>query len=386
MIAQYLVILAFGLCHFGRRNLPSPVKEEVIKKRIVELDALRGIAALMVVLFHFTKDRPEQELGFKLGVTGVDIFFMISGFVIFMSLRHIKRGREFVINRFARLYPTYWAAVTFTFIAICAKAFFSNDPNVTAAPISHYLANMTMFQHYFRVPDLDGPYWTMIVEMLFYLLMLALFKLNLLKHIRAIGFLICLAVLTNLIIVKSGLLRNYSFICPLLDHFPLFYAGIIFYKIFIKAVKSNINYLILAFCLVLQVAIYDQGGRAKYFISQMEYAGMLIFFFGVFWLFIKGKLKFIISKPSLFLGKISFSLYLIHQFISIDVIIPYLEKQLGINFWISCAMTLPVVLILGSLVTFFIEIPYSARLKQYLRGKFLMQESKKVKRKETVSM
>lgn len=53
--------------------------------RYTELDALRGIAALMVVFFHFTMDRPQGQMGFKLGVTGVDLFFIISGFVIFMS-------------------------------------------------------------------------------------------------------------------------------------------------------------------------------------------------------------------------------------------------------------------------------------------------------------
>src|ERR1044072_9360250 len=86
--------------------------------RIKELDALRGIAALMVVFFHYTFWRPQAKLGFNLGTTGVDLFFMISGFVIFMSLLHINQSKEFVINRISRLYPGYWACVTFTFIAL----------------------------------------------------------------------------------------------------------------------------------------------------------------------------------------------------------------------------------------------------------------------------
>ena len=91
-------------------------------KRFHELDALRGIAALMVVFFHFTIGRAEAKLGFKLGTTGVDLFFIISGFVIFMSLSKVKSSLDFVINRVSRLYPTYWVSVTFTFILIKLKS------------------------------------------------------------------------------------------------------------------------------------------------------------------------------------------------------------------------------------------------------------------------
>ena len=68
-----------------------------ISNRLQELDALRGIAALMVVLFHFTMGRQEANLGFKLGTTGVDLFFIISGFVIFMSLSKVKNSKDFIM-------------------------------------------------------------------------------------------------------------------------------------------------------------------------------------------------------------------------------------------------------------------------------------------------
>jgi peptidoglycan/LPS O-acetylase OafA/YrhL len=52
-------------------------------KRYDELDVLRGFAALFVLFFHLTLFRNEAKYGFQLGITGVDLFFMISGFVIF---------------------------------------------------------------------------------------------------------------------------------------------------------------------------------------------------------------------------------------------------------------------------------------------------------------
>ena len=74
-------------------------KQQGNRIRLLELDALRGIAALMVVLFHFTMDRPEMNLGFKYGVTGVDFFFIISGFVIFLTLSNTKNWKDFVQKR-----------------------------------------------------------------------------------------------------------------------------------------------------------------------------------------------------------------------------------------------------------------------------------------------
>ncbi len=108
-------------------------------KRYQELDSLRGVAALMVVVFHFTMGRKEGQYLFNLGNTGVELFFIISGFVIFMSINKMKNSKEFIINRFTRLYPTYWTCVTFTFILIA----WSSTWNEALAKVSFikYLAN-----------------------------------------------------------------------------------------------------------------------------------------------------------------------------------------------------------------------------------------------------
>ena len=85
-------------------------------QRYRELDALRGLAAMLVVLFHYSWGRPENRFEFSVGNTGVDLFFIISGFVIFMSLEKAENLRQFVGNRFARLYPAYWVCVILTYI------------------------------------------------------------------------------------------------------------------------------------------------------------------------------------------------------------------------------------------------------------------------------
>jgi len=130
---------------------------------------MRGIAALLVVLFHLTLSAPEAHYGFELGVTGVDLFFIISGFVILMTVQKAKHWTDFVVSRISRIYPTYWACVTFTAILLLLT---QHSPWLWF--IWKYGINMTMFQVYLHVPDIDGPYWTMIIEMLFYIFMLGL--------------------------------------------------------------------------------------------------------------------------------------------------------------------------------------------------------------------
>ncbi len=200
--------------------------------RSPELDSLRGIAALMVVFFHFTMGRPEAAFGLKLGTTGVDLFFIISGFVIFMSLNKITNSMDFVIKRISRLYPTYWASVTFSFLILTSFTIYKNQ-GFAKIDLIKYLGNMTMFQYYLNIPDLEGPYWTMIIEMIFYMAIVFLFQFKLLKYLNIIGIsLSILFVILEFFWADEILVEKIVWWIPLLPFIPLFFAGIIFYKIY----------------------------------------------------------------------------------------------------------------------------------------------------------
>lgn len=90
--------------------------------RLAEVDALRGIAAMSVVLFHYTTRFTElfappysPTISFQNGHYGVNLFFIISGFVIFMTLERTSKPMDFVISRFSRLFPAYWFAIFLTY-------------------------------------------------------------------------------------------------------------------------------------------------------------------------------------------------------------------------------------------------------------------------------
>ena len=88
-------------------------------KKIQNIQALRGIAVLSVVFFHLIPI--EQKYGgstsilptfFQFGMFGVDLFFVISGFVMVTVAKGKyqlpKQALKFVYRRVSRIYPTYW--------------------------------------------------------------------------------------------------------------------------------------------------------------------------------------------------------------------------------------------------------------------------------------
>jgi peptidoglycan/LPS O-acetylase OafA/YrhL len=141
---------------------------------LYELDGLRLLAALCVVVFHYTFSGPVGETttvafpelaGFsQYGYLGVDLFFLISGFVVLMSAWG-RSPRAFAVSRLARLYPAYWvgiAATTLVTVTLGAGLF--------DVSIGQVLVNLTMFQAVPNVANVDVVYWTLWTEMRFYFL------------------------------------------------------------------------------------------------------------------------------------------------------------------------------------------------------------------------
>ena len=335
--------------------------------RLQPLDALRGIAALGVVLFHFTLGRDGYENIFRFGTTGVDLFFMISGFVIFMSLEKADSLRTFIINRFSRLYPAYWMGVVFSFLLISIHFQYSQKYPIEN-PWQTFACNLTMFQYYLGVSDLEGPYWTMNVEMLFYLFMAVIFVAGRLKHMFAIGSALCLLLLGSAFYVDTlGWLKEIFMKLPLLYHFPLFFAGIAFYGKYKTSWTKGRFLFAIALAFVAQMALFPHTWRACKHMSQWEYLIVLSLFFSTFTLFAKGKLEGITNPVTLFFGKISYPLYLTHQYLRINLIIPYLMWKHDMPLWqASLLVALPASIIVAYTIHYLAEVKATRWLKEKL--------------------
>lgn len=139
------------------------------------LDIVRFLSSL-AVMFHHT-------FSFYYGKLGVYLFFIISGFVIYYSLG--KGTKEYVIGRFLRLYPLFWVCCTITYLV---TLWYGNN-----VPVTRYLLDMLMFNDGKIAHMVDGSYWTLTFELLFYFyigIFVALFSTKRLEWFYSIWLLI----------------------------------------------------------------------------------------------------------------------------------------------------------------------------------------------------
>lgn len=144
-------------------------------KRLNLLQFYRGIAALLVVLFHIddmTQQRLNQEYLFNVfasGWSGVDYFFTLSGFIMIYVHRSAigKRGKlkEFLIKRAVRIYPIYWIITGVVLAFFLVMPGFANPNDLNLLRIIHSL----LLIPYNDKPILDVG-WTLVLEIFFYLL------------------------------------------------------------------------------------------------------------------------------------------------------------------------------------------------------------------------
>lgn len=214
------------------------------------LDAVRLFAALAVVLYHFTARAhdpwragtvssdifPDLSNFTVFGQFGVDLFFIISGFVILMS----AWGRDvpsYVTSRVTRLFPGYWAAVLLT----AALLIFIWSPADKHVDFTDVAVNLTMVQEAFDVPMVDGVYWTLWFELRFYVL-IAILMLFGLTGARVLAFAAIwptAAVLADA--AGAGLVSNVL----IAEYAPMFAGGMALYMV-ARDKRNLLAWLVLA--------------------------------------------------------------------------------------------------------------------------------------------
>lgn len=168
--------------------------------RLAWLDALRGIAALVVVFDHssysfMAEFRRQLMPEFNTSRYGIMVFFLVSGYIIPASLERRGCVRTFWVGRLFRIYPL-WAVVVTAFLAanllgLAEIREFGNQGAVSVA-----VAHITLLQELLGTPNLLLVLWTLSYEMSFYLLVVALFSVRI--HQRSAETAVALAVLAAL--------------------------------------------------------------------------------------------------------------------------------------------------------------------------------------------
>ncbi|CAA6821202.1 MAG: Unknown protein [uncultured Thiotrichaceae bacterium] len=322
--------------------------------RLLELDALRGLAALAVVFYHYfyrydTLYQHDDNIAVKwaqFGHFGVELFFMVSGFVIFWTLHRVKAPLDFIVSRFSRLYPTYWVSLAFTYMIISVFGLSGRE-----VPLTEALGNMLMFHQYLGIEHVDGVYWTLTVELTFYFWVFCLFLMNSLSKVEYVFItMVGFSVLDGLGYLNIPKPVYAAFI---LKYISFFLAGICFYKI-THDMKANKTWVILGMSLLSTIAVYSYG----------EFL-LFCFFYIIFYLASSGNLRFLTYKPLVLLGSISYPLYLIHQNLGYVVINAFYQFKWHPLAGILLALVLSV--IVAYVLARFVEKPAVASIRQFYR-------------------
>lgn len=357
--------------------------------RLRVLDGLRFAAALAVVLFHLTgRDSVAWAESVRVvfpflsrftiyGGFGPYLFFMISGFVVLMS----AWGRDlpsFLGSRVGRLYPAYWVAVLVTATVIVLNQHII--PTWSSLGLPGVAMNLTMFQSAFAVPHVDGVFWTLWVELKFYLLLVVMILVGITrKRILALCLiwpvLAALAVRSEAVLLAQLLEPNYA---------PFFCIGILLYLLYRDGWSGTAGLLLaLNYCFALWVC------AAHYIPWSMSVAGAPVSFRGLAVLLTLSIAAIVAATLTpvsrvdwrwlTVLGALTYPLYLIHQ-------VPgwVLLHRLGpvLPAYVAVAVVILVMLGFAYLVHRFVEKPLGPRLRRAVErdlGRVLEQEQSLVR-------
>ena len=291
-----------------------------------------------------------------------------------MTLNHVRSAKAFVINRFAWLYPIYWVCVALTFALLLANTLWINNTLVPLSDYFQFAVNLTMLQHYFGIADLDGPYWSLAVELAFYAVMLLLYTRQAIQ--KTIPILTTLVALEMTIALATRYLpgndllsgiSTFSNYLYLIHSLPLFLSGVFFYSIYTKG-GTLARYGGIVFCYIAQILEYPSRHVDMFGLKPIGYAAELAVFYILFVLFVHKNAGFLINKPTLFLSRISYALYLFHQYIILKFIIPYFDAKLKWPYFITCFIAIVIVVMIATINTLFIHEPLRNKVKRLLHG------------------
>jgi peptidoglycan/LPS O-acetylase OafA/YrhL len=300
---------------------PLPIEATTTRRRFEALDLLRAVAILAVLLFHYTF-RGAAADGFttisvpalipitKYGFLGVQLFFVISGFVIAYSAEE-RAALSFAIARVARIYPAFVFCMTATFLVTLA----ASEPRFAASTVE-WLANLFIFAPALKQPFMDSAYWSIADEIIFYGWMFAFMVVSPLRRKIDSAVLAWLIISTiNETFLQSTLLRRLF----ITDQSGFFCAGLALYEIFRGRRSPTV---ILMLCLSCLVAV-DQAlksaawARLHYTVDLSSMAIVGIVLASIAAVAIATYVRMPRASRNLLtgVGSVTYPLYLLHQYV-----------------------------------------------------------------------
>jgi peptidoglycan/LPS O-acetylase OafA/YrhL len=335
---------------------------------VESIQIMRGIAAMLVVLLHISIKGDQYGNGalgqFFIGGAGVDLFFIISGYIMCIS----TAGKPlnfygFMVHRIRRIIPLYWFSTT------VALAIYLYNPGLinTSGGETSIWASYTLIPTGKRYLNSNG--WTLSYEFFFYLIFGLFIYKGTDRTIRISSIIL-------LLLVTTGLCINYNGLPFYFTTHPLyleFIFGMACYYFFNKKMirlapvyaitLCLLGVLLLALELFFKLPDQDKGRSLFWGVP------MLLLFIGILSLegFIQRSTS-AMKKLLLQIGDSSYSLYLFHPFALSGTAMCLKRLHMTSNPWVFAVILLVSAVAIGYLVYWFIEKPLTSFVKRKLLG------------------
>lgn len=300
--------------------------------RIYQFDGLRGILAIWVILFHLDSTMVNEAIAnnyiVELGVLAVDVFFGLSGFVIFLNYRQTKLSfSSFMEKRLKRLYPMMFFSTTLYLSFYLLKHLINGSSPELQLFIDYFrsvfLINSTNFFTSENYLGLNFPSWSVSVEVILYAIfgfvVLVTKRLDMFKTMFVIS-LFCIIILGyNNVFFEPGFgvwRGTLSFSVGMITAHLDIRKNNRFKQLHEKFLMRWVNMIAIIF-LLLMIHESEIDGLNIIYVPLLVFLSLQGVLYSCGWLY-----TILISEPFQFLGKISYSMYLNHALFL--AIIPFL--------------------------------------------------------------
>jgi len=282
------------------------------------IDSLRGFAILLVLLVHTSQQFNQTSFapgvkGFlENGQLGVQLFYLVSAFTLMLSYQSRVGESDFVkkffIRRFFRIAPVYYlVTIYYTFERYLGFNILHFGDHIHDFPLIKLVTGVLFINGFY--PTTMNSYvpggWSIAIEMTFYLTLPIIYKKirNLHQSILLFSGALIFAVWFRSILTNPFFEKGGFYMFNFINQFPIFCLGIMAYFIYKEGFEGfkNRDYLLISFLFLF----------ACYF-KMPYYMPYSLFFFFLLIGLCKGSFNFIVNKFTVFVGKISFSIYLLH--------------------------------------------------------------------------
>ncbi len=362
-------------------------QNESIENYLPELDGIRGVAILFILLFHclpfeiIANHRILSFLKISLWI-GVDLFFVLSGFLITRILIGLKgRNNKYIVfygRRSLRIFPLYYFTLVIVFFFL-SKNYQVKEALLYTAPKQYFFLygyNLyILINNSFAISDFLNHFWSLCVEEQFYLFwpfVIFSFKTQKLPYVMTVAVII--SVISKILFYFLGLDWSVIFTNTItrMDCFAL--GGLSAYGYINRSYRRSIYIIKIVFYLSAVVlfiyAFVAKGLRIDSITTQVLITPLIALLFSTcIYLVVVDRFKLL---KTLFLcywlrqiGKYSYGIYIYHWLIYVTIVQYNILRLKNMNSWISFGVIIGGTFIISILSYHFLERPF-LNLKKYL--------------------